>query len=49
MHYATVQLWARRGRFDKVQGVIGAMLTGLGVRLITNAVSRDDHVKFRGC
>jgi hypothetical protein len=31
LHYATVQLWARRGRFDKAAGVIDAMLRGLGV------------------
>jgi hypothetical protein len=31
VHYATVQLWARRGRFDKAAGVIDAMLRGLGV------------------
>jgi hypothetical protein len=31
VHYATVQLWARRGRFQKAAGVIDAMLRGLGV------------------
>jgi hypothetical protein len=31
VHYATVQLWARRGRFEKAAGVIDAMLRGLGV------------------
>jgi hypothetical protein len=30
-HYATVQLWARRGKFDEAAGVIDAMLRGLGV------------------
>jgi hypothetical protein len=29
--YSSVQLWARRGRFDKAAGVIDAMLRGLGV------------------
>jgi hypothetical protein len=29
--YASVQLWARRGRFDKVQDAVDAMLRGLGV------------------
>jgi hypothetical protein len=29
--YASVQIWARKGRFDKVFGVIDAMLRGLGV------------------
>jgi hypothetical protein len=31
MHYATVQIWARRGRFDKVAAVVDAMLRGLGL------------------
>jgi hypothetical protein len=31
VHYATVQLWARRGKFEKAAGVIDAMLRGLGV------------------
>jgi NAD(P)H-hydrate repair Nnr-like enzyme with NAD(P)H-hydrate epimerase domain len=31
VHYTTVQLWARRGKFEKAAGVIDAMLTGLGV------------------
>jgi hypothetical protein len=29
--YSSVQLWARRGRYEKVAGVIDAMLRGLGV------------------
>jgi lipopolysaccharide biosynthesis regulator YciM len=29
--YSLVQLWARRGRFDKAAGVIDAMLRRLGV------------------
>jgi hypothetical protein len=29
--YPSVQLWARRGRFDKAAAVIDAMLRGLGV------------------
>jgi hypothetical protein len=31
VHYATVQLWARRGKYEKAAGVIDAMLRGLGV------------------
>jgi hypothetical protein len=30
-HYASVQLWAGRGRFDKAAAVIDAMLKGLRV------------------
>jgi hypothetical protein len=31
VRYASVQLWARRGRFDKATGAVDAMLKGLGV------------------
>jgi hypothetical protein len=31
VRYASVQVWVRRGRFDKVQAVIDAMLRGLRV------------------
>jgi hypothetical protein len=31
VRYASVQLWARRGRFDMAAGVIDAMLRGLGL------------------
>jgi NAD(P)H-hydrate repair Nnr-like enzyme with NAD(P)H-hydrate epimerase domain len=31
VHYATVQVWARRGRFEKAATVIDAMLRGLGL------------------
>jgi hypothetical protein len=31
MRYASVQIWARKGRFDKAAGVIDAMLRGPGV------------------
>jgi hypothetical protein len=30
-HYASVCIWARRGKFGKAVGVIDAMLKGLGV------------------
>jgi hypothetical protein len=29
--YASVQLWAGRGRFDMAAGVVDAMLRGLGL------------------
>jgi hypothetical protein len=29
--YASVQIWARKGRFDKAAGVIDAMLKALGL------------------
>jgi hypothetical protein len=31
VHYASVQLWVRRGKMEKAAGAIDAMLRGLGV------------------
>jgi hypothetical protein len=31
VHYTTVQIWARRGRFDKAAAAVDAMLRGLGL------------------
>jgi hypothetical protein len=41
--YASVQIWARKGRFAKASGVIDAMLRGLGVRL--GGLYRAVHVQ----
>jgi hypothetical protein len=31
VHYASVQLWVRRGKFEKAAAAIDVMLAGLGV------------------